>query len=1102
MKKQYVVFLALMVMALLPKSLSAAVNLDVATTITWPFGLGTAGQLATFSEGTADYFATNYVENGASLPYKASNTTYSIVFTQFQPTVAIGAAATADAMVSFNLRTKTGLTFTPTKVTFDCLRYGTDGGSIDVIWKASDGTRTTLATAVKPARNNSGAATHAVFDLSTLSTPIAASNGLCALELYVYNLGNTKQVGIANVIVEGMTQGSVVTVVTHTLATAVFPVDAGTVAVSPVGTTFDDSTALTLTAKKAFGYNFAYWSTATGDSVSGNNPFTFALKKDTALTAVFRKINTYSLTVNTAGGGKSYMVTATPAATVVGGLSMYEDGTTVTLSTANNPVMTFTNWSSGETSSSLVLNMNKNQEVTANYSAIDYIVGWDFYKNGNGGRPADFFANAENESAALVLRDSTGTATTWLDKSQLAAGGYEGLPAAVNWTPLANKNYYQISFVAKDYTNLKVQSKMLFNYNAYSVQRCEYSIDGLKFDTLGTITMNSAKVWYSNMFALPAQADHAEKVYIRWIPDYSSALVGTAALNNDGTALSSVYVTAAATIFNDGVAPVLVSTVPANASTGASATGKIVLTFDEKVKLADSTATATLGTKVLTPVVSGKTLTFAYVGLSYNTLYTFNLAGNLVSDMAGNKKTEAVALQFTTMNKPTVTKKLFDFIVGTDGDFKAALTAAQAASVKGDRYYVFFPNGQYNIGANTGDANQMTTISLPKVSYVGENSDSVVVFNKSTQESINSTATMYFTNLASNVYMQDISLMNKMDYRTGTLIGRGVALWDQGSKNIYKNVKLLSNQDTYYTGGDRSYLETCDIHGTVDFICGGGDLFFNECLLYLEDRAGNCLTAPATNSNWGYVFKNCTIDGFSINNGGYRLGRPWSNAPKAVYINTTMKVLPVAAAWGDPMNVVPSVFAEYNSMTSSGASVDLSSRRTSYTLNSNTVTLNPVLTAEQAAQYTMENVLGGSDTWQPNLYTEQAAAPAITVVGTSLKWDDSNYVLCWAVCKNGKFVKFVTTNSYDIPAGTADGTVFTVRAANEMGGLSTPSNSIAYVATSIQKVAVSVVSRQYFSLDGRALVAPLKGLNIIRTRYSDGSVKVTKELHASLLEKR
>lgn len=1099
MKKHYLVFLALMVMALLPNTLSAAVSIDVATTITWPFGLGTAGQVATFSEGTADYFSTNYVEAGSNLIYKASNTTYAITFTQFQPIAAIGAAATTDGLVSFNFRAKTGLTFTPTKVTFDCLRYGTDGGAIDVVWKASDGTRTTIASAVKPARNNSGAATHAVYDLATLPTHIAASNGLCGLEFYIYNLGNTKQIGIANVIIEGQTQGTPITVVTHTLATAVSPEGAGTVTVNPVGSVFDDSTAITLTAKKAFGYQFAHWSTAAGDSISGENPFTFALRKDTALTAVFRKINTYSLTVNTAGGAKNYMVTAAPAATVVNGLSMYEDGTSVTLTTVNNPVLMFTNWSSGETSSSLELTMDKNQEVTANYSAIDYIVGWDFYRNGNGGRPADFFANTENESASLVLRDSAGTAVTWLDKSQLAAGGYEGQPAAVNWSPLANKNYYQISFVGRDYTNLVVQAKMLFNYNAYSVQRCEYSLDNLKFDTLGSVTMTSAKVWYATSFALPAQADHAEKVYIRWIPDYSSPLVGTVAVGNDGTAISNIYVTATATIFNDGKAPELVSTVPANAATGASATGKIVLTFDEKIKLADEVVTATLGTQVLTPVLSGKTMTFAYSGLDYNTVYNFRLDTYSVADLADNIHVNAIELQFTTMNKPTVTKKMFDFIVGTDGDFKAALTAAQAASVKGERFYIFFPDGQYNIGATTGDANQMTTISIPKVSYVGEHSDSVVVYNKSIQESINSTATMYFNSSASNNYMQDISLMNKMDYRTGTLLGRGVALWDQGSKNIYKNVKLLSNQDTYYTGGDRSYLETCDIHGTVDFICGGGDILFNECLIYLEERSGNCITAPATNSNWGYVFKNCTIDGFEINNGGYRLGRPWSNAPKAVYINTTMKVLPVAAGWGDPMNVNPAVFAEFNSMTSSSAAVDLSSRRTSYTKDATTVTLNPVLTAEQAAQYTLANVVGGTDAWQPNLYTEQAAAPVLTIAGSQLNWDDSNYVLCWAVCKNGKFVTFVTTNSYVIPAGTTDGTVFTVRSANEMGGLSKNSNSIAYTTTDLRKVTTTVVSRQYFALDGRQLMAPVKGMNIVRTRLSDGSVKVTKEMHTSLL---
>jgi pectin methylesterase-like acyl-CoA thioesterase len=1100
MKKHYLLLLALMVTALLPKSLAAAVNIDVATTVTWPFGTGAAGQLATFSAGTADYFATNYVENGSNLAYKASKTTYTIVYTQFQPAAQLGAAST-DGMVSFNLRTKTGLTFTPTKVTFDCQRYGTDGGKVDVVWKSSDGTRTTLATGISPARDNSGSGTHSVYDLTTLATPPGASSGLCALELYVYSLGPTKQVGFANILIEGKTQGNPVVVVTHTLATAVSPSVAGSVTTNPVGTVFDDSTAITMTAKRNFGYNFAYWATPKGDSISAANPYTFLLRRDSVLTAVFRKINTYSLAVNVAGGGKSYMVTASPAGTVVDGKLMYEQGTMVTLSTANNPVLNFTSWSSGETSANLVYNMNKDIEVTANYSAIDYIVGWDFYKTGNGGRAADFFSSTENESAALILRDSTGTSTTWLDKSWLAAGGYEGLPAAVNWSPLLNKNYYQISFSAKDFSNIKVMAKMLYNYNAYSVQRCQYSLNGTDFTTLGLYTMTSAKVWYNDTLDVPAAADHAEKVYIRWIPDYSSAQVGTASAN-DGTSLAAVYVTATATILNDGVAPMMVSSVPAEAATGASATGKIVLTFDEKVKLVDSTATATLGAKVLNPVVMGKTITFSYTGLDYNTAYTFTLAPNMVADLSGNAKAEAIVLHFTTMNKPTVIKKAFDFVVGKDGDFKAALTAAQAASSKGERFYIFFPKGQYNIGSLTGDANQMTTVSLPKVSFIGENSDSVVLYNKSIQESINSTATMYFTSAASNVYMQDLSLMNKMDYRTGTLIGRGVALWDQGSKNVYKNVKLLSNQDTYYTGGDRSYLENCDIHGTVDFICGGGDIFFNECLLYLEDRSGNCLTAPATNSSWGYVFKNCTIDGFPSNSGSYRLGRPWSNAPKVVYINTTMKMLPVAAAWGDPMNVVPSVFAEYNSMTASGASVDLSTRRTSYTKDATTVTLNPVLTTAQANQYTIENVLGGTDVWQPNLATEQASAPVISHGTPVLTWDDSNYVLCWAIIKNGNFEKFVTTNYYEIPPTTPLATTFTVRAVNEMGGLSAPSNTIQFLYTGVKDVKASVVSRQYFTLDGRALAAPAKGVTIVRTRYDDGSVKVTKELHTNLSETR
>lgn len=1057
----------------------------------WPFTLGTVGQTASFSEGTEGYFSQNYVTIGSNLAYKdfRASTIDGYTYTRFQPATQTGSASEID-LIRFHIRPKTGLTFTPDSIHLHCMRYGTDGGSVDVVWFSPDGTPTTIATAVKPNRdNNVAGGTIISVDLSTLNIPV--TQGEVALGVYIYALGNTKQFGLSNVRVAGKLSGTIVNIPTHTVSVVVTPEGAGSVISDPVGAVFDEGTAIKLTANRNFGYSFSHWADSNDQSVSTENPYTFALNTDVALKAIYTQLNTYPLQLSVSGGGKDYMVNIAPAGTMVDGKRMYEEGVNVALTANNNTLMTFNNWGSGETNATLNVTMNEEKNVSAAYSAIDYIAGWDFWVAGGSGRVADFYSRSENETAALVLRKEDGTTSSWLDKSQVAALGYEGRPAAVNWKPLADKYYYQISFNAKDFKNLKVMSSMLFNYNAYSVQNIEYSIDGSNFTKLVSITMESAKVWYDNTTNLPADANHVEKVYIRWIPDYTSTVVG-ATSTNDGTAINGIYILADAEVFNDGIAPVLVSSVPENGATGASATGKVVLSFDEKIQITDGTK-ASLGTLSIDPVVSGQTISFNYIGLEYSKMYNFSLPANTVSDLSGNTLTEAISFQFTTMNKPLVSKKTFDFVIGKDGDFKAALLAASAVANAGNRFHIFIPKGSYDIGSLTGDANQMTTISIPNVSYIGEDPDSVILFNKSTQESINSTATIYLSSESDNVYMQDISLMNKMDYRTGTLIGRGVALWDKGNKNIFKNVKLLSNQDTYYTGSDRSYLENCEIHGTVDFICGGGDIFFNECLIYLEDRSGNVITAPASAGDWGYVFSNCTIDGFAVNNGGYRLGRPWSNAPKSVFINTTMKVLPTADAWGDPMNVVPAVFAEYNSMTGAGAQVDLSGRRTQYTKDANSVTLNPVLTAQQAATYTVDNVVGGTDNWQPRQHTEQVQAPLLTGNDTSIQWDNSDYVLCWAIYKNNNLVKFTTENAYVFPETDSKEDVYSIRAANEMGGLSAPSNS--FSPKTVQTEALNfnngkIVSQLYFTLDGKQIytLENYKGFVIVQNIYENGTV--------------
>lgn len=136
---------------------------------------------------------------------------------------------------------------------------------------------------------------------------------------------------------------------------------------------------------------------------------------------------------------------------------------------------------------------------------------------------------------------------------------------------------------------------MLYNYNAYETYNVEYSLNGTDWTKVGAIEMPGTKAWTDGEFTLPADANNKAEVYIRWIADKTSSIKGATG-NNDGISITDIYITGTAQLVNDGKAPVLVSTVPAEGATNASANGKIVLTFDEKVKLTDK-ANATLGTQ-------------------------------------------------------------------------------------------------------------------------------------------------------------------------------------------------------------------------------------------------------------------------------------------------------------------------------------------------------------------------------------------------------------------------------------------------------------------------------------------------------------------------
>lgn len=1090
-----------------------------------------------------DNYATQYTkspENGFSLvSVNTGDLKYSLKTSQTTKDkdgnkmvmAGFGPVGTTKA-VEWTVKPSKGLTFTPTSISTYVNRFGTDAeNGVTVTAKLSNGTSVDLGnfTALRDNKtteddkykDHENLTNHIVIQLTAEQQAQLTSAEGFTLSCTV-GVGSTKQQGFADVHINGLLNGTVQQVEQYTLSAAVSTVGAGTVKVSPAGTVFDAETSITVTATKNFGYKFINWTDANNQVVSTDEAYTFSISTNTALKANFEKINTYALNYKVEGGAKDYMISASPVPTIVEGKNMYEEGTEVTLTASSNDILTFTNWNDGETGAERKINMNADQSFTAAYSAKDFIAGWDFYKSAREGRTADFAAE-DNDVDQLILRDADGNTYTWLDKSN-SAGGYEGKNAAVNWTSKKTKplgeTYWQTKVNATAFTDIKVKSSMLYNYNAYETYNVEYSLNGTDWTKVGAINMPGAKAWTDGEFTLPSDANNKAEVYIRWIADKTSSIKGATG-NNDGIAIAGIYITGTAQLVNDGKAPVLVNTVPAEGATNASANGKIVLTFDEKVKLTDNAA-ATLGTQKIEGAVSGKTITFAYKGLNYATAYTFTLAAGSVADLTDNATDQAIVLNFTTKTKPAVTKALYDFIVPTDGDFKAALDAAAKRTDTSKRFRIFIKQGDYKIPADekskvTGSdgksyANPTTYMNTPNVSIIGEGMDNTSLTNivpnsgqsANVLEGIGKGDVLCLQKGATNTYFQDLKMYSSM----GDAKGRDIVLNDQSNKTICKNVSLWAYQDTYVSNNQNGkfYFEDGILRGRTDYLCGKGDVYYNNVELWICEKGGY-LAVPSQPKKYGYIFKDCTIkDATEAKdlNGNYALGRPWGKGtPIALYIDTKMEAIPSAAGWNEMSGGYPKRFAEYNSYTSTGSVVDLKDRKKvydaydskdgdNYVNRRNETAGDPILAAEEAAFYTVENIMGQDDDWDPTAATEQASAPTnVKLNGTTLAWDNNDYALLWAVCKNGKVVDFTITPSYIVDDASA---TWSVRAANEMGGLSEA--TVVGQGTGIHNIAAAtdaaVIKTAIYAADGTQLSNLQKGINIIVKTLADGSKKTSK----------
>ncbi|MBR3408390.1 MAG: hypothetical protein IKG86_06080 [Paludibacteraceae bacterium] len=370
---------------------------------------------------------------------------------------------------------------------------------------------------------------------------------------------------------------------------------------------------------------------------------------------------------------------------------------------------------------------------------------------------------------------------------------------------------------------------------------------------------------------------------------------------------------------------------------------------------------------------------------------------------------------------------------GDVASFLMAIVQAQP----GDK--IFLPNGTYDLGETV-----LTTISKNNISLIGQSMDGVIIRNAPDYrtESIDKTATIKINDGVSGTYLQDLTIQNALDYYKNDN-GRAVALWDRGTKTVCKNVRLLSYQDTYYSNksGAVKYFEDCEIHGTVDFICGDGSVYFKNNLLYCEKRkasggGSDALTAnngPATDK--GYVFEGCTVKSECP---VVSFGRAWNNTPSVSFLNTLVdysagefsfengdiqrwtKKLMNANAWPQ--------FGEYNTHLADGTVLTPASNVVTFLDEKSgnaTQNIETVLSAENAAARTMEWTLGD---WSA---TAQADATQAVCEPTAAELEPNGIYL---VEGDGEFAGIILGSEFMDRFAVHDGVNYTVRKANARGG--------------------------------------------------------------------
>lgn len=316
----------------------------------------------------------------------------------------------------------------------------------------------------------------------------------------------------------------------------------------------------------------------------------------------------------------------------------------------------------------------------------------------------------------------------------------------------------------------------------------------------------------------------------------------------------------------------------------------------------------------------------------------------------------------STEKVPPIDRTIYVATDGT-GDFHSVQQAVDAAPIDGAR-----------IRIAPGTYRESVLIGKPNVRLVGGGDDpsrTLIVFDKSARTSGGTLHSATVNVTGDGFQAENLTIENNWNATHPQLpVGsQALALLVTGDKAVFRNVRLLGNQDTLYVGSRncspdgepctpaRQYFTHCTVAGNVDFIFGDGKTVFDHCEIHSTQHNGGFITAQAKHypsQDSGFVFTHCRLTAEAGVKDVY-LGRPWRPYATVIFLDTEMGGFLSPAGWrewhpGETHSLETAYYAECDS-TGAGARPQ------------DRVPQSHQLSAAEAAQYGTATFLDG---WNPD----------------------------------------------------------------------------------------------------------------------------------------